>query len=108
MAHNDGSSLLGKLREIREKDNSASIVVTGVVKGYVAKGMRTEKALNILKDNGFDIHEVPRDKGGVVYVAVSPLNGKSFFGFYDEVKVVVYTDGDVVAGLSAKIIYRGL
>lgn len=107
-----GNDIISDVKQVRATHKNANIDISDITGKYIAFGQHRDVVENYLKANNFSIYLQPAASDNTVPI-IAIYNGCrmgfiNFFGFYDEVKIVVVFENDAVKRVEGKLIYRAL
>jgi hypothetical protein len=109
------------LNEIQKRRRAhwreGEISITDIVEKYIPKGSKKELALNFLKERKFSIYPQPRERWGkdkigkfdeIIICSKGTMHWLWFLTAGDEIRIVVYIKGNIIAEVWGKIFLHSL
>lgn len=106
------NNIISDIKQLRGKNNTANIDISNIARKYIAVGEHKSTVENYLMTNGFSLYYqsvAPDDTVSLVAVYDgSRIALIKFFGFYDEVRITIVFENNVVKSVNGKLIYLAL
>ena len=107
---NSGSDIRSDIALMRATDKSQTVNLDAIVSQYIHPGMGRAAVEHYLSTNDFKLYPVAASQpGGAAFVAVRKDRGlMAFFGFFDEVRIVVDVEKDAVVKATGTLFSHSL
>jgi hypothetical protein len=104
-----GQDIVTDVATLRATNSAATLNIDAIAAKYIVPGAARLEAERYLTKQGFTLHQV--STSGTKHTIMAVKNQRSFgasFGFFDETRVILELEGDVVRVATGWLIYHAL
>ncbi|MFB0826322.1 hypothetical protein ACEU07_13665 [Chromobacterium violaceum] len=103
-------SIFEAVQQFRKENKEADVDISIIARRYISIGKEKREVERYFRQNEFVFNDLPvSPEGGDKILAVYVKKGlKSFFGFHDEIRIIVVFNEGRVVDVSGRLIYRSL